>query len=201
MGTFSITSFGHWGLRVSAFRPGTVPGSRHSAGRRALGQPGSGRVSHKSPGLQHESGAPPFTLLSLLAWPQTSYCWELTAAHQAVRAGPVLFQKGQGCGRGGTAREKGWEEEKGGVGAKGEWGGSKTIAHKGKELWGRSETVHTLLPIFALILFPSKLVPLKQPVLEGVASEVALTAYLQDRARVSLWGCLGAGGATTPSMF
>lgn len=51
------------------------------------------------------------------------------------------------------------------------------ITHKGKELWGRSETVHTLLLIFALILFPSKLVPLKQPVLEGVASEVALTAY------------------------
>lgn len=48
---------------------------------------------------------------------------------------------------------------------------------------------------------PQKLVPLKQPVLESVASEVTLTDYLQDRARVSLWGCLGAGGATTPSMF
>lgn len=65
--------------------------------------PGSARVRqsqshrHKSPGLQHESRAPPFTLPSLLAWPQTSYCWELAAAHQAVRAGPVLFQKGQGC--------------------------------------------------------------------------------------------------------
>lgn len=46
-----------------------------------------------------------------------------------------------------------------------------------------------------------KLVPLKQPVPESVASEVTLTAYLQDKARVSLWGCLGAGGATTPSMF
>lgn len=51
-GTFSITSFGHRGLRVSASKPGIVPGSRCSARRRALGQPGSGRVSHIATNLQ-----------------------------------------------------------------------------------------------------------------------------------------------------
>lgn len=60
---------------------------------------------------------------SLLLWPLTSYCWELTAAHQATRPAGLLAQCFTRGSRAAweTAKEEGWEG-KGGVDDVGECG-------------------------------------------------------------------------------
>lgn len=54
-------------------------------GGRALGQQGSGRASHTITNLQDCNTEPGVPTPSLLLWSLTSYCWELTAAHQVTR--------------------------------------------------------------------------------------------------------------------